>query len=256
MIASRRRRVLLARQRPGRAQRVDPRAEQRLVGVDVADARDPALVEQQRLDRRRAPARERAQVLGGEALVERLEPSRAAKNASSAGSPQQQLAGAEAARVDDHQAHVPSPRAPSQRRPGDPHGASSMRTRASRARARTSHRRAGHAQVLGEMNARRRGATPDTCRAGPAARRAVPASASASSSRSERARPARVEDLDPVQPPALHQRSELAPDRLDLGKLGHRRPQLRKASPGSCVARSRPVSQRSTVAPTSASGPS
>ena len=30
---------------------VETRAEQRFVGVDVADARDPALVEQERLDR-------------------------------------------------------------------------------------------------------------------------------------------------------------------------------------------------------------
>ena len=57
-------RVLLAREPPGRAQRVDPGAEQRLVGVDVADARDPALIEQERLDRGDSPARERAQMLG------------------------------------------------------------------------------------------------------------------------------------------------------------------------------------------------
>ena len=52
--------ALRARELARRAQRVDPRAEQRLVGVDVADAGDLALVEQERLDRRaraRAPAR-------------------------------------------------------------------------------------------------------------------------------------------------------------------------------------------------------
>ena len=55
-------RVLLAAiSAPGRPQRVDAGAEQRLVGVDVADAGDPALVEQQRLDRRpSAPSPARA----------------------------------------------------------------------------------------------------------------------------------------------------------------------------------------------------
>ena len=43
---------LARRQRAGRAQRVDPGPEQRLVGVDVPHAGDPALVEHERLDRR------------------------------------------------------------------------------------------------------------------------------------------------------------------------------------------------------------
>ncbi len=64
--------VLRAGEPPGGAQRVDARAEERLVGVDVADTRDAALVEQERLDRGGAPARERTQVGGGEPLVQRL----------------------------------------------------------------------------------------------------------------------------------------------------------------------------------------
>src|SRR6478609_3874152 len=42
--------VLGGREPPGRAQRVDLGAVERLVGIDVADARDLALVEQHRLD--------------------------------------------------------------------------------------------------------------------------------------------------------------------------------------------------------------
>ena len=43
-----------------RPERVDPGAEERLVGVDVAHARDPLLVQQERLDRRLPPARQLA----------------------------------------------------------------------------------------------------------------------------------------------------------------------------------------------------
>ena len=54
-------------------QRVQPGAEQRLVGVDVPHARDPLLVEQERLDRRARRARERVQVVAGELVAERLD---------------------------------------------------------------------------------------------------------------------------------------------------------------------------------------
>ena len=86
--ASRSARHCARRQLPGRAQRVDAGAEQRLVGVDVAHARDAPLVEQERLDRRAAAARQRAQVLGRE-LGRRAarRPAGAAKNASRASSP-------------------------------------------------------------------------------------------------------------------------------------------------------------------------
>ena len=71
-IASRRR-VLAGLECAGRAQRVHAGAKQRLVGVDVADAGDPALVEQERLDRGAPPARQRAQQRGREGVVERLD---------------------------------------------------------------------------------------------------------------------------------------------------------------------------------------
>ena len=72
-IAGRERLPLGAGQAAGRPQRMDCAAEQRLVGVDVAHAGDPPLIEQERLDRRAAAARERVQVRGVEAGVEGLE---------------------------------------------------------------------------------------------------------------------------------------------------------------------------------------
>jgi hypothetical protein len=65
---------LCARQLAHRPQWVDPRAKERLVGVDVADAGDPLLVEQEGLDRLLAPAGERAQRVGREVDAERLHP--------------------------------------------------------------------------------------------------------------------------------------------------------------------------------------
>ena len=50
-------RELRTGQPPRRAQRVDAGSEERLVGVDVAHASDPPLVEQEGLDRRAAAAR-------------------------------------------------------------------------------------------------------------------------------------------------------------------------------------------------------
>jgi len=61
-------------QRSRGAQRVDSRPEQRLVRVDVADAGNPALVEDERLDRRRAPARDRPQVTSRERGRQWLDP--------------------------------------------------------------------------------------------------------------------------------------------------------------------------------------
>ncbi len=80
-----------------------PRSEQSLVGIDVADARDPALVQQERLDRRRPALGQPAQVTHGEALVERLQPEPHREERLERIAAQQQLARAEAARIDDRQ---------------------------------------------------------------------------------------------------------------------------------------------------------
>src|SRR4029079_9551299 len=57
---------------PGRAKRMDLCPEERLVRIDVADAGEAALVEQDRLDGRRATARLAREHLGREGRVERL----------------------------------------------------------------------------------------------------------------------------------------------------------------------------------------
>ena len=77
-----------------------PRREERLVGVDVPDARDPGLVEQERLDRRaaaraRAPAGARAVNSGSSGSM----PTPGGEDASSAVGALEQHAGAEAPRV-------------------------------------------------------------------------------------------------------------------------------------------------------------
>src|SRR5207302_1849589 len=64
-------------QRAGLAQRMDPRAPERLDRIDVPDAGDRTLIEEQRLDRRAGPSAEKlSQPRGREAALERLLPER------------------------------------------------------------------------------------------------------------------------------------------------------------------------------------
>ena len=107
--ASRSARRLLAVDAVRAPQRVDAGAEQRLVGVDVADAGDPLLVEQHRLDRRAAAAGERVQVLAGELGLERLDPQALGEEVVERLRAERELAGPEPARVDELAAW-PSPR--------------------------------------------------------------------------------------------------------------------------------------------------
>ena len=95
--------ALRAHERPGGPQRMDPRAEQRLVGVDVPDAGDPALVEQERLDRRAAAAAEARSVAPSSSSDSGSSPRRAAKKASRAAAPSGELARPEAPRVAEAQ---------------------------------------------------------------------------------------------------------------------------------------------------------
>ena len=224
--ASRRRSCCSARQPPGRAARVDARAEQRLVRVDVADARDPALVEQQRLDRRAAAPRERAQVLGGEA------PRRTARGRGARRRTPPAPRAERAARRCRSAADRRSP------------GARSPRAAArARLRERARARRAACARACAPARGRdRRAPRPSCAGAGrgdvvveaPQQVLAAPASCSTrrpSSARSSSAgasgrdqRGSRISTLE--QAPALHERRQLAPDRLDLGQLGHAAPSL------------------------------
>ena len=210
MMLSRRPRVLRGGQAPGGPQRVDARAEQRLVGVDVPHPGDLALVEQERLDRR--DVRPRASPRRCSAVNRSSSgssPRRAAKNASSASCAEQQLAGAEAARVDDHQRGVPGPRSRRTRMCGGSGSGSQQH-------------RAGHAQVLERGGRRPRRLHTRYLPRLPSRSTRPPLERVGQLPRRERPRPARVEDLDALQPAPLHQRRELAPDRLDLGQLGHR----------------------------------
>ena len=59
-------------ERAGRAQRVEARRPKRLVGVDVADARDEGLVEEQRLEPSLAPAEAAPEVAERERGIEGL----------------------------------------------------------------------------------------------------------------------------------------------------------------------------------------
>ena len=136
--------VLLARQPPRRAARVHARPEQRLVRVDVADARDPALVQQERLDRRRPALREaRAGAAPVKPSSNGSRPSRSAKNASSASVP-------------SSSSPVPKRRgstiASTLRRAGRVRLSSHAHAHVRRLGVRLCEHRAGHAQVLREVH--------------------------------------------------------------------------------------------------------
>jgi hypothetical protein len=221
--------VLRSRERTGGPQRVNPRAVQGLVGVDVADPRDAPLVEQEGLDRGAAPPRERVQVRGGETRVERLDAEASREELVERGGPEHELAGPEAPRVDDHEALAARPW-----RVRDPgpvcRGGSRARGGARPQLDSHAHMRGlgprlaehgpGHAQVLDEMDLVVE--MPHEVLAAP--RKALdppPAQRVGQFMRLQRPRPARVQDLDGPQAPALHERRELASDRLDLGQLGH-----------------------------------
>ena len=97
------------------------------------------LIEQERLHRRRPPARLRAQVLGGEQLVQRLQAEPRGEERLQRLLAEQQLAGAEAARVDDRQPPVPGPG-----RCARGYGAARGRDRTARRRSSAGAGRGGH----------------------------------------------------------------------------------------------------------------
>ncbi len=210
---------LCGAERSSGATRVDSRTEQRLVGVDVADAGHPALVEQQRLDGRSPPAHHRAQVGGREVLVEGLatEPGRE-KHLEGLGA-EQQLPCAEAPGVGDRKAHPASTLAAlggAGARPElDAH------TGVGRLGVGVGKDGTGHAQVLGQVHVALE--VPEQVLATAAQAKNPPACQRVGQLvRCERPRPARVEYLHAADAPALDERRQLAADRLDLGQLGHR----------------------------------
>ncbi len=94
---------LRKRQRPRRAKRMDARPEQRLVRVDVAHAGDLALIQQQRLDRHPAPLCKPPQVFRRVPLLEWLQAEPSREELLHRLRPEQQLARAEASRIDDRE---------------------------------------------------------------------------------------------------------------------------------------------------------
>src|SRR5690348_15314212 len=76
---------------------------QRLVGVDVSHPGDPALIEEQRLDRCAASLRDGAQVLWRESLIQRLQTQARIEEGLEGGGPEHELTRAEAARVRDRE---------------------------------------------------------------------------------------------------------------------------------------------------------
>ena len=200
------RRALRAGELVRRPQRVHAGAEQRLVGVDVPDAGDAALVEQERLDRRARGLGERVQVLAGEVALERLDAEAGVEEGVERLRAERELAGAEAARVveDEHVvAEVePHPHVP-------------------RRRGRVEQERAGHAQVHEQEDVV--GELPDEVLA--AAGELLDDAAldrRGQLGRRERPGPARVEHLHGLERASFDVGRQMAADRLDFGELGHR----------------------------------
>jgi hypothetical protein len=186
---------------------VDPCPEQRLVRVDVADARDPALVKDERLDRCRAPTRDRPQVIGGELRGHWLDPEASVQVLVPGGGAVDHVAGTEPPRVD-----VDEPMAVVELDP-DP--------RVDRLDVGVEQERAGHPQV--RQQKRLVLELPDeVLAAAPDVRDPLPTQLIGDLGRRDRAGPAGVEDLDPLKRAPLQMGRELAADRLDFGQFGHR----------------------------------
>ena len=212
-VAHRRRAAGRARprdQRPAGVAGCTARRQQRLVGVDVADAGDDALVEQRGLDRARRPASARASGRRVEAVVQRL--------------------GAEAL-VEDSCARR-SPSSTARCRTAARRCRASVAPSSSSSRARRCGRlgqrgvgqvqeRAGHAQVGDERVAALETASAGTCRGDRAAPRSSPSrrAATASGGSAPTSRGSRMATRSSRRP--SRQRRQAAADGLDLGQLRH-----------------------------------
>ena len=201
--------VLRAFERSDRAQGMDARAKEGLVGVDVPHAGNPLLVEQEGLDRLLSPARHRAQGVGGEVGVERLDAQPGSEVLGEGAGSEQDIARAETAHVDEEQA----PAVVEVQAHPEVVGLFGVRV--------VEQEIARHAQVHDEMDVVLErehqvfAAPPD------ALDLAAPESIGDRLGR-RRHRPARVPDVDRLEAPALERGRQLTADRLDLGKLGHR----------------------------------
>ncbi len=200
-------------QRPDRPQWVDARAEQRLVGVDVAHARDSLLGEEKGLHGSAPAGRELAEGVCSEVGPERLDSEPLGEVGVPRLRPQQRHPGPEPARVTEEQAgagieHHPDANV-GRLGPGGVTGGHEQEV-------------AGHSQVhdqedlVGELR----------YEVLPAPIQALDvASVERSGELRGRCRvtPARIEHLDALQHPPFELRLELTADRLDFGELGHPR---------------------------------
>src|SRR3954447_4565901 len=196
---------LLAVDAVGAPERVDARAEERLVGVDVADARDPLLVEQHRLDRGAAVAGQLVQALAGELGLERLDAEALGEEVVERLRAERELAGAEPARVDELQLRPLE---------GERHAC------VGRALVRVEQQRAGHPQVQQQVRLVLE-LPPQVLAAAAEPLDAAALDRGGELLRGGRERPSGVVDLEPLERAAVDVRREVAADGLDLGQLGH-----------------------------------
>jgi hypothetical protein len=196
-------------QRADSPERVDARPPERLVGVDVAHARDALLGEQERLDWLAAAARQRAQRLRGEGGVERLHAEARAEVGVARVDAEQHDPGAEAAHVVEQE---PLARV-------ELHAHAHVRTGLLVA-GPDEQQVARHAQVHHEVHVVVELEQQVLAAAGDSA---DPPSGHGRGELLRRSRlaPARVDHVEPLDPPGDEGGRELKADRLDLGELGH-----------------------------------
>ena len=186
---------------------MDARAEERLVRVDVADARDPLLREEEGLDRSTAALRQGAKGLGREVGAERLDPESARKVVLERILAEQHDARAEAARVREEDM-----RAVAQL---EPHA------QVRRCGALVAEQEVpGHPQVHDEEHLVLELAD-EVLAAAPEALDPPAGDGVLELRRRRRLAPARIEDVHPLEDPALERGRQMALDRLYLGQLGH-----------------------------------
>ena len=186
---------------------MDASPEESLIGVDVPHPRNPALVEQQRLDGSPPSFHQTPQVGSREQLIEGLKTQPGREEGIHRLRPEQQLPGAEASRIDEGQAA----RCAAARRRPEQDTDTGMRGLG----VWVGEHRSRHPQVLGQEDLIREG--PQQVLA-PARKPldATPLQSGRQLLGGERTRPAGIEYLDPAQPAALHEGGKLASDRLDL----------------------------------------
>jgi hypothetical protein len=195
-----------AGQGPGRPQGMNTGPEQSLIGVDVADAGDPPLVEDERLHGCAAAARHGPQVIERELGGERLDADPLTEIAVASSGPGQQMAGPEPTRIHVHEAPTAG------QLESDP--------RVGRVARRVDQERARHPQVAEEVQIAVQ--LPHQILSSSTQALDAPAGERVGDElRGLGPGPSRVEDLDPREDLPLQVGRQLASNRLDFRQLGH-----------------------------------